>query len=892
VADAAAVSRALSDDRAVDGLEAPSASAGILEAFARAFEHAPVGIVVRNLEGRAVWVNDELCRMLGYQREEFVATPIPQFVHPADLPALSDQAEKLIRGDVASCRVGCRYLHKDGATVHAQVQLSAVRTEDGRLEAIVSQIQDVTPQKLAEAKLMQRVDFERIVTALATDFINLPTDRIDEGVRLALEEVAHFAGADRAGVFVIRPAAGSVDLSHEWKKANLAPHGPLLQNIPVERFGWLVSELERGEPVRIDDLVAVASAANDEAQAWLIAEGIASLVVVPLVHDDGLTGFVGFAGAAPVATDAESVALLRIVAEMLDNVLDRKATEEALRESGERFRQMADNVHQLFWIAELDPPRIIYASPAFEKIWNVSRSSLEGDPQKFHQMVVAEDVDAVLAFYLDALGGPRELEYRIQLADGSIRWLRARAFPVRNDAGDVYRIAGVADDITEAKRAAEEIAHRTELERLIRDLATEFINLPVTEVDDGIEAALRKLGEFASVDVSYIVLIGDDGNSLDTAYTWISPGCGVDRADFEGLSLDGFPWYRERLARREFVYRPNVSDFDESARLEREACESRDIQSVISVPMVRGASGSGGDAVVGILGFNSIRAPKRWSEDVITLLKIAGGMFVSALERKRAEDTARRHEAELAHALRLGTMGELAAGLAHELNQPLSAISSFASGCERRLRAGNVEVPELLKAVEEMSRQALRAGEVIRTLRAHVRRRAPRREWCEVNLLVEGALMLVRGDLVDSRITLRCELGDDLPPVQVDSIQIEQVLLNLIRNGVDAITAVPSGKRELVVSTRRLGDQEIEVAVVDSGRGIAADRCDAIFDPFVTTKRHGLGLGLSISRSIISGHGGRLWAAPAPGAGAAFTFTLPLSQPEGRDGRGADGIHR
>jgi signal transduction histidine kinase len=177
-------------------------------------------------------------------------------------------------------------------------------------------------------------------------------------------------------------------------------------------------------------------------------------------------------------------------------------------------------------------------------------------------------------------------------------------------------------------------------------------------------------------------------------------------------------------------------------------------------------------------------------------------------------------------------------------------------------------------------------------LRAHVRKREPRREWCDVNHLIEASLRLVRGDLADHGISLCCELSDELPPVQVDSIQIEQVLLNLIRNGVDAIAALSNGRRELHVTSRRASANEVEVAVADTGKGVSTEDCDAVFDPFFTTKSHGLGLGLSISRSIVGGHGGRLWAAPNAGGGARFAFTLPLSQPEGRDGRRADSIHR
>jgi two-component system, LuxR family, sensor kinase FixL len=246
-------------------------------------------------------------------------------------------------------------------------------------------------------------------------------------------------------------------------------------------------------------------------------------------------------------------------------------------------------------------------------------------------------------------------------------------------------------------------------------------------------------------------------------------------------------------------------------------------------------------------------------------------------ELKHAERQAREHRTQLAHVLRLSTMGEMASGLAHEINQPLGAIVNYARGCERRLRAGSVDQSELRDAVHEIAREALRAGEIIRRLRDLVRKDSPRQETADVNQLVREAVAIIEPEARHAGIALRLEAALDLPRVACDSIQIEQVILNLLLNGVDALEAAGNGKRTLAVETAISIGGAVEVAVSDTGIGLPAPPAD-VFAPFFSTKAAGLGMGLSISRSIIEAHGGRLWATSNCECGSTFRFTLPLAK--------------
>jgi two-component system sensor kinase FixL len=249
-------------------------------------------------------------------------------------------------------------------------------------------------------------------------------------------------------------------------------------------------------------------------------------------------------------------------------------------------------------------------------------------------------------------------------------------------------------------------------------------------------------------------------------------------------------------------------------------------------------------------------------------------------ERKRAEAALQQHEAQLAHAARLTAAGEMAAGLAHELNQPLAAAISFARACEEVLKAPPEKLAEARgeasALIGEAVQQALRAGEIIRRTREFLRRGDLRPRAIGAAELIKTTLDLVRTEIALQRVAVSTEIAPGLPPVFADPIQIEQVILNLVRNSMEEIVRAGSAERRIALSARPAAEGMIEFAVADSGPGVPPELAHRLFTPFATTKDSGMGLGLSISRSIIEAHGGRIWAETKPaGAGAEIRFTLP-----------------
>jgi PAS domain S-box-containing protein len=247
-------------------------------------------------------------------------------------------------------------------------------------------------------------------------------------------------------------------------------------------------------------------------------------------------------------------------------------------------------------------------------------------------------------------------------------------------------------------------------------------------------------------------------------------------------------------------------------------------------------------------------------------------------ERRLAEEAARLHQEQLARVARLGIMGEMISGLAHELAQPLSAILYYARGCMSQLESRVWGIPEARTTLERIASQADRAGEFIRRLKAFVRKTEPKRQPADINTIVRNAVAFASSLIHRQNITLHLDLADDLPPIVVDEIQIEQVILNLVRNGVEALSEKPADQREIAVETSRNAVGRVHVRVRDTGPGVDHDLTGRIFDPFFTTKPEGIGIGLSISRSIIDAHEGELHLEPDPRPGAAFSFSLPPAE--------------
>ncbi|MCS6818170.1 MAG: ATP-binding protein [Blastocatellia bacterium] len=251
------------------------------------------------------------------------------------------------------------------------------------------------------------------------------------------------------------------------------------------------------------------------------------------------------------------------------------------------------------------------------------------------------------------------------------------------------------------------------------------------------------------------------------------------------------------------------------------------------------------------------------------------GIGTDIEDRKRAEEALRKSQSELAYVTRVMTMGALAASIAHEINQPLAAIVTNASACLRWLAADPPNLTEASEAARRIIRDGNRASEVIRGIRAFLRKSETVKTRLDINQLIQEVAHMTRSEAERIGATIRLELAADLPLVWGDRVQLQQVILNLVINGIESLAAVTERPRQVYISSGLYESDKVLVTVQDSGIGIPQEELEKIFDAFYTTKPQGLGMGLAISRSIVEDHGGRLWAVPNDGPGATFQFTLP-----------------
>jgi C4-dicarboxylate-specific signal transduction histidine kinase len=298
-------------------------------------------------------------------------------------------------------------------------------------------------------------------------------------------------------------------------------------------------------------------------------------------------------------------------------------------------------------------------------------------------------------------------------------------------------------------------------------------------------------------------------------------------------------------------------------------------RSILCLPLINQAK------LIGLLYLENNLTPHVFTPTRLTVLKLLASQAAISLENTRLyrdleerEGALRETQAELAHVSRVTTMGELAASIAHEVNQPLVGVVMNASASLRLLDRKSPDLVETREAIRAIIRDGNRAADVVSRMRALFKKARPAKEQLNINEAIEEVVILTRGEVRRNKVALRMELAANLPLIMADRVQVQQVVMNLILNGIEAMRAVEDRERDLLIKTQRSVEDRLLVAVQDSGIGLDPGNVERIFDAFHTTKPGGMGMGLSISRSIVENHGGRLWAIPNDGPGATFQFTL------------------
>jgi PAS domain S-box-containing protein len=552
------------------------------------------------------------------------------------------------------------------------------------------------------------------------------------------------------------------------------------------------------------------------------------------------------------------------------DITERKAaeaalrTEAALRQSETRLRVLADAMPQIVFTA-LPDGSIDY----FNRKWYDLTGTLPGpvDDDVWLNALHPGDRIACLQSWRDDVraGRPHEHEGRFWSAsDGTYRWFLARALAVRDDSGAIVRWYGTATDIDDHKRVEQALREsewnlrvlRSQLESHVakRTLELSKANTSLRQEVDvrrRVEKALRASEErFAKAFRA----------SLDAIAIASQPAARILELNDRWEALFGYP--RDQAIGRtigELHVYANDGDQDCIAELMRTRGYVREYE--LDMRHMDGT------LLRCVLAAETVEVA---GEPCLIM------MIRDITERRRAEREIATQRSELAHLGRVALLGELSGALAHELNQPLAAILANARAAQRMLGRDNIDIAEFRAILDDIVSDDRRAGAVIQRVRALIRKDETELQPVPPNDIVSEVLELAHSDLIQRGVVVSTRLAPSLPEVQADRVQIQQVLLNLIVNACDAVAENPPEGRVLVIRTASRGSA-VRISVSDNGTGILTQPIDDVFEPFVTSKQHGLGLGLAICRSIIDAHGGRMWAVNNRDGGATFNVLLPHS---------------
>ncbi len=540
---------------------------------------------------------------------------------------------------------------------------------------------------------------------------------------------------------------------------------------------------------------------------------------------------------------------------------EREREESALRSSEENYRLVVETAPDAV-ISIDERGAILFANPATARIFGYDPTELIGKP-----------LTLLMPEFLRKL---HEKGFSRYLATGQrhINWqgteltaLRksGQEFPVEISFGELSRdghkvFTGFIRDISERKQAEELRAAHARQIAVRADVSVAF----------GKKGSLKTiLGECSEAIVRHldaafarIWTLDGDGKMLELQasagmYTHLDgPHSRIPMGQFK---IGMIAQERKAHLTNDVLNDPRISD--------RAWADKEGMASFAGYPL------SVGDRTVGVLAMFS-RKPV--TPETTETLASGADLIAHGIERNRAQEALQMTQAELARVSRLTTMGELAASIAHEVNQPLTAVTNNSNACLRLLAADKL-TPEILgRALEEIVADGTRASAVVARIRGFIRKEPVEKNRLDINDVIQEVLALADRELYENRVRLERQLTKALPLVLADRVQMQQVLLNLIMNGIEAMIPVTDQPRALWVESRVDESGDILVAVRDSGHGLGS-AADRVFTPFFTTKANGMGMGLSISRSLIENHGGRLWAMPNSPIGTVFSFTLPVS---------------
>ena len=673
----------------------------------------------------------------------------------------------------------------------------------------------------------ERLKFETLLSDISADFTRLQSEEVDATIQESLKRLCDFLGADRGTFLQFVPGSDLAYRSHSYAQPGIPPAPEIVGD---EHSPWYVEQIRRGVVLNYPRMAEQLTDEASNERTYVQRSGIKSHLTVPILVGGTVVCALAFSTMKSWREwPSELIARLRLAGEVFTQSLLRKEAQTSLVDSQQRYSLATAAGGVSVWDYNLETGQV-YSDPVLPIIVGLPPDTVLSR-DAWYDWVHPEDVSIVLEYekQLVSAGGsdPRDLtkgvasvEYRLLHRDGGVRWVQLRGAVMERKDGVAHRIIGTVTEITERKLFEEALRTGEERYRNVVETQTELIC------------------RFYP----------------DTTLTFVN-----------GAYCRYFEKSPEQLLGTKFL--------DLIPAGSRAAIRNH-LQSLMTNPR-------------NILYEHEVLDPRGgvgWQQWINHAIMDSHGAVIEfqavgrdITELKLAGEELRKAQLELQHVSRVMTMGEFMSSIAHEVNQPLAAIRTCGEAGLRFLSPDSLNLTKSREALENIVKDSVRASEVIKRIRSLVKKTASERVPLDINEVVREAVSFTASELERQSVMLVLDLEPGVPLIVADRIQLQQVMLNLISNSIEAMEGILSADRSLTVKSTTHGSEWIVVSVIDAGPGLRPEDSKRVFEAFFSTKPAGMGLGLSISKTIIESHGGKLWAPSNGTKGGILEFKLPVN---------------
>jgi len=794
-----------------------------------------------NVSSGEIYWSQETFRIFEYDpATKLTLELVLQRTHPEDR-ALARQVIDRASQERKELDFERRLLMPDGSVKHVRVVGHPSTNESGNVE-FVGAVTDITERKRAEQRLRTQYTVTQLLAEATT---------IEEVTPKILQTVCEFLLWDLGALWSLDRQASVLRCVEVWHKESVKV--PQFEAVTRERtlrtgVGLPGRVWSRHEPAYIPD---VTKDANFPRGPIAAREGLHAAFAFPILLGGDVLGVMEFFSREIRQPEQELLNMMATLGSQIGQFIERKRAEDV----NARLAAIVESSDDAIISKDLQGTIMSWNNGAARMF---GYTAAEAVGQSIAMLIPTRFVDEEPRI-LERIRRGETLEHYETVRrhkDGREINISLTVSPLRDDAGNVVGASKIARDITERKRVEQRLLTQHTVTRILAEAAS---------LQEAAPRILRAICASLIWNVAALWTVDKEAGVLRCVEVWHDESVQVPQFEancrqvtfMPGVGLPGRVWSSQEPA-----YIPDVvhdTNFPRASIAAREG-----LHAAFGFPILLGAD------VLGVIEFFSheIRQP---DQELLDMMATLGSQIGQFIERKRAEEAFRTAQMELAHVTRVATLGEMTASIAHEINQPLGALVNNAGACLGWLDAENLE--EARNSVALMMDDAQRASEIITRIRALVKKAPPQKDWLDINQIIREVIALAQSELQRNRITLETQLSDNVPPILADRIQLQQVMLNLMMNAIEAMTQVTT-PRELLISSEADDSKGVVVVVRDSGAGLDSKSLERLFEPFYTTKPQGMGMGLAICRSIIQAHGGRLWATANEGRGAAFQFTL------------------